>query len=79
MGGLCSSALPCLSFLVCKDGQRGSLLQELLSRGFCMPRPRPDSDTGLVRCWGFPDKSFALGEHQFQPSEQQGDMGRQGS
>lgn len=33
----------------------------------------------LRRCWGFPDKGSALGERQFWPSEQQGDMGRQGS
>lgn len=31
----------------------------------------------LRRCWGFPDKGSVLGERQFWPSEQQGDMGRQ--
>lgn len=33
----------------------------------------------LGRCWGFPDKGFALGERQFRPSEQHGNMGRQGA
>ena len=31
----------------------------------------------LRRCWGFPGKGFALGDRQFRPSEQQGNMGRQ--
>ena len=31
----------------------------------------------LRRCWGFPGKGFALGDRQFRPSEQLGNMGRQ--